>query len=59
MSDPLVKYSCAKPDMVSAPVRITGDRTDLMLGWTIPENDGGCPLTGFNLYRDNGAGGSI
>ena len=59
MSDPLVKYSCVEPSMPSPPVRVTGDRTDLTLSWLIPKNDGGCPLTGFNLYRDNGAGGSI
>jgi hypothetical protein len=59
MSDPLVRYSCVEPSMPKPPVRVTGDRTDLLLSWLIPSNDGGCALTGFNLYRDNGAGGSI
>ncbi len=59
MSDPLVRYSCVAPGTPNPPVRVSGDRTDLTLNWLIPTNDGGCALSGFNLYRDNGADGSI
>lgn len=59
MSSPLVKYSCINPDQPLPPQRIAGDRTDLTLRWKIPIDNGGCPLTGFNLFRDDGAGGTI
>jgi len=41
------------------PYRISGSRTILKLRWKIPDDNGGCPLTGFNLYRDDGNGGTI
>jgi hypothetical protein len=28
------------------------------LEWSDPTSDGGCPLSGFSIYRDDGAGGS-
>ena len=59
MSDALVKYSCLLPGVPEAPTRHSGTRTSLTLDWQIPETDGGCPLTGYNLYRDDGDGGSI
>lgn len=59
MSDALVKYSCLLPDEPSVPYRVRGSRTELTLRWQIPASDGGCALTGFNLYRDDGQGGSI
>jgi len=34
-------------------------RTDLLLRWDVPTDDGGCPLKGFNLFRDDGNQGSV
>ncbi len=59
MSEPLLKYSCILPSRPQIPKRVSGSRTDLTLEWQIPASDGGCPLTGFNLYKDDGAEGSI
>ena len=58
-SDALHKYSCQLPKQPEAPYRLSGTRTKLTLRWLIPAEDGGCPLTGFNLFRDDGASGSI
>lgn len=58
-SDSLVKYACILPEQPSVPVRVGGTRTELDLKWSIPQDNGGCPLTGFNLYRDDGNGGSV
>jgi titin len=33
--------------------------TTLTIGWTAPSDDGGCPITGYAVFRDNGAGGNI
>lgn len=35
------------------------DELTFKLSWTLPTNDGGCPLTGFRLYRDEGDGSDI
>jgi hypothetical protein len=31
----------------------------LTLRWTVPSNDGGCPILGYNLFRDDGEQGGI
>jgi hypothetical protein len=59
MSDALIKYSCVLPSQPEVPYRVSGTRTELTLRWVVPSDDGGCPLTGFNLYRDDGNSGSI
>jgi len=59
MSDALVKYSCLVPGRPEVPKRVSGTRTELVLKWQIPEDDGGCALTGFKLYRDNGDQGVL
>jgi hypothetical protein len=55
MSDALTKYSCLLPGTPEVPYRVSGTRTELTLRWSVPADDGGCPLTGFNLYRDDGS----
>lgn len=59
MSDALLKYSCQLPGQPLPPYRLSGSRTLLKLRWQIPQDNGGCNLTGFNLFRDDGAGGLI
>jgi hypothetical protein len=54
MSPSLVKYSCLLPERPEVPYRVVGDETTITLRWEVPLDDGGCPLTGFNLYRDDG-----
>lgn len=59
LSDPLVRYSCVAPSQPQKPIRVGGTKTDITLKWAAPSNNGGCPITGFKLWRDLGAGGSI
>ncbi len=59
LSDALVKYSCQLPSEPQPPFRFAGNRTQLTLRWQIPTEDGGCPLIGFNLFGNDGVGGSI
>jgi hypothetical protein len=58
-SDSLSVHACDFPSQPPAPVRIDGTTTTLFLGWSFPADDGGCPLTGFHLYRDDGNDGLI
>ena len=58
-SDALTKFSCLLPDTPDVPFRVSGTRTELTLRWSVPTDDGGCPLTGFNLYRDDGNQGTV
>ena len=47
------------PSQPMIPVRLSGTATDIELGWSAPTDDGGCPITGYKIFRDDGAGGLI
>jgi len=55
-SDPLSVHACVAPSAPGAPTRVTGDKTSITLTWATPSNDGGCPITGYQLMRDSGGG---
>lgn len=59
LSDTLEVYACNFPFQPEKPVRISGTKTSLLLGWSQIEDNGGCPITGYRLYRDEGDGESI
>lgn len=44
---------------MAAPVRVTSTLTTLTLSWATPGDNGGCPITGYAVFRDNGAGSAI
>ena len=54
---PLSTYSCTAPVGVPAPVRVAASSTTTTTGlsWTEPAATGGCPLTGYALYRSEPA----
>jgi len=35
------------------------DTKQISIIWNIPENNGGCPVLGYELYRDDGQGGEV
>lgn len=51
--------SCVKPLQVSAPVLISTTETTITLRWAHPKSDGGCPVSSYAIYRDDGSGGDI
>ena len=44
---------------MTAPVRVTSTKTTFELQWTEPTYNGGCPLTSYAVYRDEGDSGLI
>jgi len=58
-SPELVTYSCVQPTQPAAPARKSGTATTVTLGWAQPSDNGGCPISGYKLYRDDGAGSSV
>lgn len=58
-SDELVTYACQAPSSMPAPARLGSTQTTLTLKWEHPADDGGCLITSFAVFRDDGAGGSI
>lgn len=46
-------YACLMPSNVSTPTKVTTTTTSITIAWTQP-NTNGCPLNGFEIYRDTG-----
>ena len=42
-----------------APWRIISTLVTMTLGWAEPLYNGGCPITGYAVFRDDGAGSAI
>lgn len=53
-SDALSTYSCIAPSQPKKVVRADGTTTSILLSWSSPSDDGGCPIQGYKLYRDQG-----
>ena len=47
-------YACENPSDLSAPEKISISKTSVTVSWKQPGNDGGCPITGYALFRDGG-----
>jgi hypothetical protein len=56
LSEALTAYACVAPDASPLLERVSGDATSILLSWLAPPDDGGCPITGYQLMRDSGLG---
>ena len=54
MSDELMTYSCVAPSKMLAPLRVTSTMTNFTISWLAPLDNGGCPILGFAVYRNDG-----
>jgi len=52
-------YSCVPPSGLAAPTRSSSTKTTMTVDWESPTSNGGCDLTGFAVFMDDGAGGSF
>lgn len=50
-------YACVAPSGVPAPIRdvVLSTDTSMTLDWLAPTSNGGCPITGYALYRNDPA----
>lgn len=51
--------SCIDPSNINEAVLEAVDETSFTISWTPPQDNGGCPVTGYKIFRDDGAGGDI
>ena len=56
-SDPADFIICLPPSQFSPPTMPGVTKTEMTLEWQSPVADGGCPVSSFYLYADDGAGG--
>jgi hypothetical protein len=59
MSDPSVIKSCVVPTGVMAPQLIKSTSTSVSLRWSQPQSNGGCSVTSYAIFRDDGANGDF
>jgi len=46
--------ACTAPSGLSAPYFISSTGSSQTIGWTTPADEGGCPITGYAVFRDDG-----
>lgn len=49
-------YSCVLPSLFDAPTRVTSTSSTLEIEWAPPEETGGCTITGYAVFIDDGTG---
>jgi hypothetical protein len=57
-SIPFTFNACTPPQNIDQPTRVDllSTTNHLTIAWQPPHNDGGCPVTGYAVYRDDGTG---
>lgn len=58
MSTTFTFNACLAPSSQLNPYRIDSTTTSITLGWHEPLDDGGCPITGYAVFRDEGNEGA-
>jgi len=53
MGDSFQIYACLKPKNVLPPYKVGTTKSTITIAWYEPDNNG-CPILGFELYRDTG-----
>ena len=55
LSDIETMYTCVPPTGMAPPKMVSTTSTSMTINWTEPLNNGGCPITGYAVFRDDGA----
>jgi len=51
--------ACVVPSNLAIPILTAVEKQKFTVHWSMPKNFGGCVLTGYELWRDDGTGGTI
>ena len=52
-------YSCISPSGFIAPVKRATSKTKIDIEWNVPNDYGGCLITGYAVFKDDGASGAF
>lgn len=56
-SDSSLHYACQPPSGLQPPILTQTTSSSMLLEWSEPASNGGCPLLGYYLFRDDGVTG--
>ena len=59
VSDTFTFNVCTQPKGMQTPFKISSQPDSLVLGWDDPIDNGGCPITGYAIFRDDSIGGDV
>lgn len=51
--------ACEVPGAPSKPVQVQTDATSIVVSWSEPGDNGGCPVLGYVVYIDDGQAGEF
>lgn len=51
--------ACNPPMFIASPIISNVQQTSFVITWKAPSSLGGCPITSYQLFRDNGDGGNV
>lgn len=49
---------CVSPTNFKPPTLAAVSQTSMTLAWNAPSSNGGCPITSYKIYINDGAGGT-
>lgn len=58
-SDETYGLVCVAPSTIEDPYYVSSTTTSITIGWSAPSSTGGCPITTYELYVDDGLGGTL
>ena len=50
---------CTEPKGMPPPYKVSSVSNQLLLAWSEPLENGGCPISGFAIYRDDSYGSAV
>ena len=59
LSEEMTTYACVSPTRMKPLLRVDSTISSITLSWEEPEDDGGCPIESYAIYRNDGEGGAI
>lgn len=58
-SETATYYACTAPTGFARPEIVSQTQSQIIIDWVPPTDDGGCRITSYVVYRDDGQGGDI
>jgi hypothetical protein len=58
-SSAILIFAAVAPTAPGVPTKISASTTEIYFQWTNPADTGGMPISDFNVYWDEGTGGSF
>ena len=59
LSEEMTTYACVAPSKMAQPQRVSSTISTFTLSWKEPSDNGGCQITGYAVFRNDGQKGRV